>query len=394
MQARSEIRLRALDALTVRLRWQLIALSLLGSSATHVWGGGYTWHYVVSGTQELFSSRGLHLYADHPEIQMGPLTFVTAAPFVFLGRSVVARGVGMATLVAVGLLCLRQCERLAGTALPFDRQRIFLWAGVLFAPAWVEIAVHWEHPDDALALLCILLALRLALADNYILAALALGLAVDFKPWAAALIGIALIPGWQRLPIFIGTFALTVAIVWLPFLLSDPHAMRMTTFTIPNAPSSVLRVFGVSDTRTPSWCRQAQLVGGAVVTAIFVKWQRWAGVIAAAVSVRMLLDPANKNYYTGGLLLGTLLFDVAIASALIPWSTICGFVLVYVPSYAFSGFPHVQGLLTAIGLIVVISYLSFARLNVRQDLVETPPLIASTTSPRRSSRQARRATKV
>lgn len=364
MQARLESQLRALDKTTVRLRWHFIALSMLASSAAHVQSSGYTWHYVVTGTRELFSVRGLHLYADHPEIQMGPLTFVASAPLVLLGRSVIAHMLIMATLAAVGLLCLQQCERLAETTPTFDRQRIFLWAGVLFGPAWVEMAVHWEHPDDALALLCILLALRLASTDNYIAAALTLGLAVDFKPWAAALISIALIPGWRQAPMFLGTFALTVAVVWLPFLLSDPHTMRMTTFVISNEPSSVLRTFRVSDAKTPSWCRQAQLVGGAVLTAILVKRQRWAGIITAAVSIRMLLDPANKNYYTGGLLLGTVLFDIALASALIPWSTICGFIMVYVPSYTFAGHPHVQGLCTAIGLIAVLIYVSFCPVKV------------------------------
>lgn len=381
MQAALAVRLRTLDKLAGRLRWQLIVFAMLASAAAHVRGNGLTWHYVVTGTDELFSAQGLHLYADHPEIQMGPLTLVAVSPLVFLGHSVIARGLGMAVLAAVGLLCLRECERLAGTTLTSARKRTFLIAGLLFAPVWIEIAVHWEHPDDALALLCSLLSLRFALANRHIAAAVILGLAVDFKPWAAALVSIGFILESRKLPRFLGTFALTVTAMWLPFLLGDPHTMRMTTFAISNSPSSVLRVLGVTDAKTPHWCRQAQLIGGAVVSSILVKRGRWAGVLAAAVSVRMFLDPANKNYYTGGLLLGTVLFDIALASTFVPWSTICGFVLVYLPSYVFASLPHIQGILTAIGLVVVVVYVSFARSKVGEQAVTTPPLIASTARP-------------
>ena len=48
--------------------------------------GGFSWHYLRTGGELLYAGRhrpdgGLNLYAHHPELQMGPLSFLTAGLF-------------------------------------------------------------------------------------------------------------------------------------------------------------------------------------------------------------------------------------------------------------------------------------------------------------------------
>ena len=55
----------------------------------HARGHGFAWHYFVTGSGELFTGHGLHLYATDAELQSGPLSFVAVAPLTKLlpGRS-------------------------------------------------------------------------------------------------------------------------------------------------------------------------------------------------------------------------------------------------------------------------------------------------------------------
>ena len=46
---------------------------------------GLSWHFFVTGSHLLFQGSGLNLYADHPELQIGPLAFAVAAPLTILG---------------------------------------------------------------------------------------------------------------------------------------------------------------------------------------------------------------------------------------------------------------------------------------------------------------------
>ena len=48
---------------------------------------GLSWHFFVSGSRWLLHGLGLNLYAEHPDLQIGPLAFVVAAPLTFLGEA-------------------------------------------------------------------------------------------------------------------------------------------------------------------------------------------------------------------------------------------------------------------------------------------------------------------
>ncbi|KPH98605.1 hypothetical protein OK006_8702 [Actinobacteria bacterium OK006] len=78
-------------------------------------GGGYSWHYFANGSTLLFSGSGaspaggLHLYANYPNLQIGPLAFLCAWVLGNLGGVVAAQ----LTMMSVGLLVLRLIEQTA-----------------------------------------------------------------------------------------------------------------------------------------------------------------------------------------------------------------------------------------------------------------------------------------
>ena len=53
-----------------------------------------------------------------------------------------------------------------------------------------------------------------------------------------------------------------------------------------------------------------------------VRRGQWPAVMLAALSVRLLLDPATHHYYSAGLLFAALAFDVLVARARVPVMTI------------------------------------------------------------------------
>lgn len=340
--------------------WPVIITAMVAVALLHIGRSGFTWHYVETGTRELFSRRSLHVYADHPEVQMGPLTFVVSAPFVLPSFGLLGQVAAMVALSGVGLGCLRQVQVIMGLSgdSPGLHQaapdRLFLVGALLFVPAWVEVAVHWQHPDDACALFCAVYGLRLALTDRWVAAAVILGLAVDFKPWSVPFVALLLLVHRRR---WLGggvIWVLVVVAAWLPFLLADPQTIRLTSFGIVNDHASVLRLFGVTNQHTPSWCRPAQLLGGSALAAILVLKDRWPGAIAAVIATRMLLDPGVKNYYDAGLLMGAVTFDVMLSARRIPWMTLVGTVLVYLPSYLLSSSPFARSVLRAAGLFLIV----------------------------------------
>jgi hypothetical protein len=111
---------------------------------------------------------------------------------------------------------------------------------------------------------------------------------------------------------------------WLPFLLYDPGTLNASRFTISTAVSSGLHVLGFTDPQTPSWDRPAQLLLGCLLGTIAVVRGRWPAVILLATSARILLDPEVYGYYTSGVLLGAVAFELIVARYRLPWLTMTG----------------------------------------------------------------------
>ncbi len=330
--------------------------------------GGVAWSYFVKGSLLLFTGHdgasvapgGLHIYANYPQLQIGPLAFGAGQLIRHLGPD---QGLVVAEVVmtAMGLIALEAIRRLTLTVRPglartAAARWTFLVGGAVFMIAWAELAVQFAHLDDALTLLAALLALCAAVARRPVLTGLLLGLAVDAKPWALIFLPILLLAGGvgpmtsgppRRLPlraVVIATAAAiaVIAAAWLPFFLADPATMTAARYTIANLPDSALRALGVHPPKTPPWDRATQVATGCALGVLAIWRGRWPAVVLVAVGARVALDPAAHAYYTAGVMLGALVWDLLGARRPIPlWSILSICALTVVPLLTTNA--HLQG---------------------------------------------------
>lgn len=315
------------EAGAVRRRvWGVLVAWTALVALVHGPGAGYSWHFFSLGAGLLTSpsaaSGGLHLYAAHPELQIGPLALAAAVPVTHLDPWQ-GRVAAVVLLTALGPLLLAALVRVR------DRvQRVsdplLLVTGLLVLPVWTEVGTHFAHLDDALALAAVVAAVDALTRGRAVGAGLLLAVAADSKPWAlpCAVLLLALPPG-RRLR-GAGAMAAGLAAAWLPFVLADPGTLALGRFTIPNVAASALNAIGVHDARTPGWDRLAQLALGLAIAAVAVRQGRWQRVLLAVVCARLLLDPQTYAYYTSGLLVGTALIDLHVPRRVVPMWTAAG----------------------------------------------------------------------
>ncbi|ELP68925.1 putative membrane protein [Streptomyces turgidiscabies Car8] len=291
--------------------------------------GGFSWHYLRTGGELIYESPessdgGLNLYAHHPELQMGPVSFLAAGllnPF----SEPVGQFLAAAVMSLLGLVILVVAGRSAaqyflgtGTNHQRLRQRVLI-AGLAFIPMWIEVAVRFGHLDDVLALFFTALAVRSLTRGDAAATGVMLALAVDSKPTALAFLPLLLALPRDRWPRAALWCAGLVAVVWLPFFLGAPHSFAAAEFVIPNQPASALRRLGVGDPVTPPWVRPAQAAAGVALGCVAVWRGRWPAVVLLGANARIVLDPSVFTYYTASVLLGTLLWDVIGQRRLVPW---------------------------------------------------------------------------
>ena len=133
-------------------------------------GGGMAWHYFETGDSALANvhdqvAGGLHLYAALPYLQIGPLAL--AASFLLQHLTpddglVAAQLVGASAGAAILLLVRSIARGMRAARPPQEVDRLLGAAALFFAPVWMYVAVRSAHVDDVLALLCGVLALKLA----------------------------------------------------------------------------------------------------------------------------------------------------------------------------------------------------------------------------------------
>ncbi len=288
--------------------------------------GAVSWHYLKQGEQLLFGQvggGGLALYANHPELQIGPVSFLAAglfAPFSGVGEKLAEGAMSGLGLWMVVLIGRAAADHYLGTGTNHKRlQQRVLIAGAAFIPMWVEVSVRFAHLDDVLALFFTTLAVRSLVRGQATATGVFLALACDSKPWAVAFLPLLLaLPKGTWLRSAAWTFGL-VGIAWLPFYLGNMHTMAAAHFTIPNQPASSLRWFGANDPVTPWWDRPAQMALGLGLGALAVRRGRWAAVVLLAADARIVLDPSVYTYYNASVLLGTLIWDAIGQRRLVPW---------------------------------------------------------------------------
>ena len=325
--------------------------------------GGIAWKFFVQGSSLLFTSQpgvwgrtgGLDLYANYPQLQIGPLAFAAAQLLRHLGPD---NGLVTAELImtAMGLVIVYAVERIALTVRPGlagsqALRRTVLTGGAVFMIAWVELTAAYGHLDDALALLCAVTALWAAVTARPMMTGLLVGLAIDAKPWALIFLPLLFLASDRggaadmaspatglctkaqaqvrsraraRAWGLAAGCALAVVIAgWLPFFLADPATMAAAHFTIRNMPDSALRAIGFSTPRTPSWDRSAQIVLAWVLGALALWRKRPAAVIMLAAGARIALDPGTHGYYTAAVMAGALVWDTMGARRPFPlWSVL------------------------------------------------------------------------
>lgn len=343
----------------------------------HLWRPTISWHFFDAGARLLFESDtsggGLGLYAAHPNLQIGPLAFVAAAP-LRVADPWHGRVVAPVAMTALGVVLLWLIRSLSNHGVGSGQGKSFALAGFVFLPVWTEVAVHYAHLDDVLALSFAVLALHAVERERPVLAGVLLAFAADSKPWAVAFVPMLLaLPPGRRLRAGVAWVG-AVAAAWLPFLAASPTTLRVAAFTIPNAASSALRALGVHDPRTPPWDRPLQLVLGCLVAAFCVRTGRWPAVLFAAIAVRMLFDPQTYAYYTSGLVLAAVVVDLLIARRRVPLFTLSAVVTVYL-ARALPLDPHSLGLLRAAYCIGALAMLLLPRL-ARQEAARLRPLPA------------------
>jgi hypothetical protein len=180
------------------------------------------------------------------------------------------------------------------------RRGIATLAGGLLALAYGTLTTTDAHPTHAVIALLWFLAVRAAIRDRPVVAALLLGVACGLDTWAVLGAG-ALIALPSRRSRFhaAGIVTVTIAAVWLPFVASGTfhsldHAWTATPGSLP---------FLLVGEQPVPWSYRAVQGVVAVAAGLAVAWRRrrrddlaWL-LPVVVVTVRLLLDPIHYGYY-------------------------------------------------------------------------------------------------
>jgi hypothetical protein len=279
-----------------------------------------SWRYFDEAAAFLFGARklhgvhvGLHLFRVRPGDQFGPLSIVAAQALRMLGGShaaALAHGVLLAVGLGVLWLAIDAAEHSVAHGMVVSRGGVLI-AGAVFLYEWNHLALDSLHIDDAIALACAAFAIDVIVRRwDWWWPAAAIGAATASKPWAIMFLPLlCAVPSGRR----IRAWAVAVVVglgVWVPFVIADSKTLLASRYTIVNARSSVLRLFGVTNPRTPKWDRLTQLVTTLGTGGLAVVRGRWEGIVLATIAVRLMLDPGVNAYYTTGLVFGALVWDL------------------------------------------------------------------------------------
>ncbi len=316
---------------SVVTRWRYVllaaaAVALLLSRR----GTSGDWDFFQSGSTLLRGPHPLHLYASHPELQIGPLALVAAIPFTLLawGTALVK-----AVIFAGGLVCIRSAE-LTGRALRGSVPPLrVLVGGLLFLPVWAFVATS-GHLDDAMAVCGVAVAMVCIVRDRSLAAGVLLGLAIGAKPWAVLAVPVLMGLGADRRVRALGPVVAIPALAWLPFVVSAPSTARaLASFHIALMPYSALHLLlGLPvGTSYPGWVRPLQFAVALVLALAVARRGAWWAVPAIAFGVRLVLDPGSITYYGAGLGAGALFVDFVAAG--MPLLSLGALVGIALPTY-------------------------------------------------------------
>lgn len=299
-------------------RWRYPIIAIVSLASGIVAGGRGDWDEFVDAGKAMLGSTGLHVYEIHHDVQTGPLSLFLAWLFSHTPRDgFVLAAVVCAVLALVSVRSHELTARLSRGRTHFEL--LVLVGGCLTAFTWAKLG-GYGHLDDALTLTGAVVALYQIRAGKPLVAALAIGIGIACKPWGVIFLPLTLAtrPRDLRAPIVAGAVA---AAAWLPFVIGAPDSLKALRPTVNVAPDSVLALFGVTTDSMPDWMRVAQLLACLTVAAVVALRGRPESVIAAAIAVRIGSDPATWSYYTPGLVIGVLIWDLLYRRRF-PWWTL------------------------------------------------------------------------
>lgn len=348
----------------VRWRYPILAVAAFAFSLQHMRGTGEDWRYFVLGSELLFGTHrpysplpgGLHLYANYPDIQIGPLSLIAATPFRLLGPGggrIAAALFGTAVAPALVFTLERAALAVWRDA---DRRLVqltVLLGGLVVVQAWSPLATIYAHLDDVLVLAALVVALWAVAVRRPWLVGLTLGTGMALKPWGVVAVALVLaLPrrDWWRAA---GTAGAVAAAAWLPFIVADPATLGALRPQVLTAPGSVLAVFGVPLRDAPVWVRPVQLGAGLVVAALAVARGRWGAVLLVGIAVRVALDPQVFLYYSAGLVLAALAWDLLRSPRPVPVWALATFVSLDV-AYVTIASPSARAVLRLVVTLVAV----------------------------------------
>ncbi|MCU1499149.1 MAG: hypothetical protein JWM47_3102 [Acidimicrobiales bacterium] len=337
------------------LRARYVLLALVAVACAVLAGGRGDWDLFAVTGRLMLGDDGLHVFARHHDVQTGPVTLVVARVLAVTPRD----GFLLATLIAgaLGIAAVRNLEILAADAhrgLDLQLLRLTtLLGGLLLVFSWAKLG-GYGHLDDAIVLWGATVALRCTRQHRPNAAALVLGALVAVKPWAGVLVPIALdtsVTGARRWHGVLLAAGLGAAL-WAPFLLADSQTLESLRPNVLVAGDSVPRLFGAQRYDFSQTLRTVQLLL-ALGTALLLAWRgRVASIVLAAVAVRLALDPGTWSYYTPGLLLGALAFDLLVLDRALPLATTLASIAL-VPSWMLP-YDHLRAALRLAGCAVAV----------------------------------------
>ncbi|MCU1487378.1 MAG: hypothetical protein JWN67_4124 [Actinomycetia bacterium] len=326
-----------------------------------------SWHFfhdaagmLVGDAPALLGHGGLHLWQSQPDFQFGPVTVLFALVLRVLAGShdAWAARLVIAPLAPVLVWLVEDAATHVRLGPPArTTRRMALAAGVVLVPIWDYLALGSLHIDDAIAMTAAVLAVWAIARRHPLVVAIALGVAANAKPWAVVFLPLALATPAEDRRRTLGIAAALALLPWLPFLLAAPGTIQsLRAFRIHNMSTSALRALGIHTASTPSWDRPAQLGLGLVAGLVAVRRGRWPGALLVGVAIRLLLDPGSHLYYSAGLVVAALVWDLVGSPWTIPWVTLATAAALQVPRIMHAP-PWLSGwlrLLVTVGAVVAV----------------------------------------
>jgi hypothetical protein len=315
-------------------RWRYAVLTLLaiGAALKVVLPPGHDdWDgFFVFGSQMLFGHHppgieeagGLHIYANYPDVQIGPLTLALVALFRVIWDDHGSRAAAIVLMTAAGpglVYLLESTARLlwADNGLAFRHFTVLFGGGVVVF-AWAELAAYYVHFDDGLTLLLACFAMAGVVRGRPLAVGVAIGLAAAAKPWGIVLLPLALsFRGRARFRASASALSV-IAMSWLPFIVADHRTLSAGKGIVRTSTRSVLFLFGSPAGGSPGWVRPSQLGIALLLGTALALRGRWLAILLVSVAVRVVLDPAVFEYYSTGLIVAAFAWELLRTSRPLP----------------------------------------------------------------------------